>query len=62
MDRNLMELFSHLPRSLKMNFMYGENQVAVNNRSLSERYAKRMKTFCKFLTKDKNRNHEIRFF
>ncbi len=53
MDRNLIELFSHLPRNLKLNFMYGENQVAVNNRSLSERYAKRMKTFCKFLTKDK---------
>ena len=53
MDRNLMELFSHLPRNLKMNFMYGERQGVVNNRSLTERYAKRMKTFCKFLTKDK---------
>ena len=53
MDRNLMELFSQLPRNLKMNFMYGERQGAVNNRSLAERYAKRMKTFCKFLTKDK---------
>ncbi len=52
-DRNLMELFSHLPRNLKMNFMYGERQGAINNRSLTERYAKRIKTFCKFLTKDK---------
>lgn len=54
-DRNLMEFFSHLPRNLKMNFMYGEKQVAMNNRSLMERYAKRMKTFTKFLTK----NNEI---
>ncbi len=53
MDRNLLELFSHLPTNLKMNFMYGERQGVVNNRSLTERYAKRMKTFCKFLTKDK---------
>ena len=53
MDRNLMELFSHLPRNLKMNFMFGERQGAVNNRSLADRYAKRMKTFCKFLTNDK---------
>jgi len=53
MDRNLMEFFHHLPRNLKMNFMYGERQGAVNNRSLAERYAKRIKTFCKYLTKDK---------
>lgn len=53
MDRNLIELFSHLPRNLKMNFMYGEKQGAVNDRSLTERYTKRMKTFCKFLIKDK---------
>ena len=52
LDRNLMELFSHLPRSLKMNFMYGERQVAVNNRSITERYIKRNKTFQKFLTSD----------
>ena len=52
-DRNLLELFGHLPRNLKMNFMYGERQGVVKNRSLTERYAKRMKTFCKFLTKDK---------
>ena len=52
MDRNLLELFSHLPTNLKMNFMYGERQGVVNNRSLTERYAKRIKTFCKFLTKD----------
>jgi polynucleotide 5'-hydroxyl-kinase GRC3/NOL9 len=53
MDRNLIELFSHLPRNLKMNFMCGEKQGAVDNRSLTERYTKRMKTFCKFLIKDK---------
>ena len=53
MDRNLIELFSQLPSNLKVNFMYGERQVAVKDRSLAERYAKRMKTFCKFLTKDK---------
>ena len=35
-----------------MNFMYGQKQAAVNNRSLSERYTKRMKTFTKFLPKD----------
>jgi polynucleotide 5'-hydroxyl-kinase GRC3/NOL9 len=53
MDRNLMELFSHLSRNLKVNFMYGEKQGVVNDRSLTERYAKRMKTFCKFLNKDR---------
>ena len=35
-----------------MNFMYGEKQAAVNDRSILERYTKRMKTFTKFLTKD----------
>ena len=59
MDRNLMELFSHLPTNLKMNFMYGERQGVVNNRSLTERYAKRIKTFCKFLTKDKVVNMKL---
>jgi polynucleotide 5'-hydroxyl-kinase GRC3/NOL9 len=53
MDRNLIELYSHLPINLKMNFMYAEKQGAVINRSLTERYTKRMKTFCKFLIKDK---------
>ena len=52
MDQNLLEFFSNLPRSLKMNFMYGEKQAAVNDRSILERYTKRMKTFTKFLTKD----------
>jgi polynucleotide 5'-hydroxyl-kinase GRC3/NOL9 len=52
MDQNLLEFFSHLPRNLKMNFMYGEKQAVVNNRSLMERYTKRIKTFNKFLTKD----------
>ena len=59
MDRNLMELFSHLPTNLKMNFMYGERQGVVNNRSLTERYAKRIKTFCKFLTKEKVVNMKL---
>ncbi len=59
MDRNLLELFSHLPTNLKMNFMYGERQGVVNNRSLTERYAKRIKTFCKFLTKDKVVNMKL---
>lgn len=58
-DRNLLELFSHLPTNLKMNFMYGERQGVVNNRSLTERYAKRIKTFCKFLTKDKVVNMKL---
>ncbi len=52
MDRNLIELFRHLPRNLKLNFMYGERQGAVNDRSIAERYSKRMKTFCKYLTRD----------
>ena len=52
MDRNLMELFSRLPRNLKINFMYGERQGAVNNRSLAERYAKRIIIFRKYLTRD----------
>ena len=59
MDRNLLELFSHLPTNLKMNFMYGERQGVVNDRSLTERYAKRIKTFCKFLTKDKVVNMKL---
>jgi polynucleotide 5'-hydroxyl-kinase GRC3/NOL9 len=52
LDRNVWEIFSHIPRSLKMNFIYGEKQAAVHNRSILERYTKRMKTFTKFLPKD----------
>jgi polynucleotide 5'-hydroxyl-kinase GRC3/NOL9 len=52
LDRNVWKIFSHLPRRLKMNFIYGEKQAAVHNRSILERYTKRMKTFTKFLPKD----------
>jgi len=62
LDRNLWEIFSHIPKNLKMNFIYGRKQAAVNNRSILERYTKRIETFTKFLPKDNELTVRIDLF